>query len=86
MGLLACQLHDGRDHPDLDDRATILSLADLIVPGHSAPVAIDASLTGGSLSTFPAVAHAIRCDHVRQLLSDRLEQLQADARPGDAFS
>jgi hypothetical protein len=61
--------------------ATILSLADLIVPRHSAPVAIDASLTGELLSTFPAAAHANRCDHVRQLLSDRSEQLQADARP-----
>ena len=66
--------------------ATILSLADLIVPGRSAPVAIDASLTGELLSTLPAAAHANRCDHVRQLLSDRSEQLQADARPGDAFS
>lgn len=66
--------------------ARILSCADLIVPGHSAPVAIDALPIGELLSTFPAAAHAGRCDHVRQLLSDRLEQVQAITRPGVAFS
>jgi glyoxylase-like metal-dependent hydrolase (beta-lactamase superfamily II) len=66
--------------------ARILSLADLMVPGHSAPVAIDASLIGELLSTFPAAAHANRCDHVTQLLGERLDQLQAVMRPGVARS
>lgn len=64
--------------------AKILLYADVIIPGHGAPIEVTASLVKDLLSTFPLAEHAENCRDVERFLSDRLERLLAEESKDDA--
>lgn len=55
--------------------AKILSVADIIIPGHGDQIHVTASLVKDLLSTFPLAECADECQDVSKTLSDRLAQL-----------
>lgn len=59
--------------------ARIVSRADVIVPGHDAPLPVTAELVQHLLETFPQADYATRCPDVTEALGARLEQLQSGA-------
>ena len=58
--------------------ATILSRADVVVPGHGPPISITSALLQNLLSTFPAAQHAERCLEVGEAIECRLDALLDD--------
>lgn len=61
--------------------ATIVSDADLIVPGHGEPVAVDAGLLEDLVAGFTKAPYAEDCPAVADSLRRRLETLRGDAGP-----
>jgi glyoxylase-like metal-dependent hydrolase (beta-lactamase superfamily II) len=56
--------------------AAILARADLILPGHGAPIRVTASLLEHLADHFPAAAHSDACPDVLDALRARLAQLR----------
>jgi glyoxylase-like metal-dependent hydrolase (beta-lactamase superfamily II) len=54
--------------------AKILAGADLVIPGHGPPISITPPLIKELLATFDTAEFSGRCQDVKQILADRLEQ------------
>ena len=63
--------------------AAIVARADLIIPGHGAPITVDAELVGHLLETFPQAAFADRCPSVIPTLRTRWLQLSEQVESGE---
>ena len=57
--------------------ASILSSADVVVPGHGPPIPVTPELLEDLLASFPTADQADRCPEVAEALRDRLEALRA---------
>ncbi len=55
--------------------ATILSGADVVVPGHGPPIPVTPALVRTLLTSFPAAEHADQCPEVGEALETRLDAL-----------
>lgn len=55
--------------------AGIVAGADVIVPGHGAPLRVTAELVGALIDAFPGAAHADRCPDVVRTLRTRFDNL-----------
>lgn len=55
--------------------AAIVASADVIVPGHGAPISVSASLIKELLSGFPSAQYSGRCEEVAHILEKRLSEL-----------
>jgi glyoxylase-like metal-dependent hydrolase (beta-lactamase superfamily II) len=56
--------------------AQILETADVVIPGHGAPILVDAELLRVLVSGFPRAAYANQCPEVADRLTRRLRQLE----------
>lgn len=65
--------------------ARILAHADLIVPGHDAPLPVTAELVSSLLETFPQADHASHCPDVTAALRDRQVRLEQGGSPSADF-
>jgi len=62
--------------------ATILSRADVVVPGHGPPIPITPALVRDLLAGFPAAQHSDRCFEVGATIERRLDALRDDESAG----
>jgi hypothetical protein len=60
--------------------AKILSVADLIIPGHGHPIKVTSELLAHLIDTFAQAEHAEACPNVEQTLCMRLEQLRESSK------
>jgi glyoxylase-like metal-dependent hydrolase (beta-lactamase superfamily II) len=58
--------------------ARILSLADVVIPGHGPPFRVNTSLIDELMDGFSRAEHSRDCPEVLQSLSRRIEQFRAD--------
>jgi hypothetical protein len=63
---------------------TILASADVVVPGHGAPLVVDAGLLETLIDRFPQAAYSRECPDVLELLERRLQAMREAASSGSA--
>jgi len=70
---------NGYDYGEIEQTwrtvAAVLSRADLVIPGHGAPIRVTASLVKYLANTFPGAERAAECPVVPHMLAERLDPL-----------